>query len=296
MGFLGVFCLIFNSFERMKAAKSLIVITWDGVSKPLEYVLQDVERNFDLLIFDHSAKAPKELVAHLNPTFYVSTRTENKGQVFYEVYKYLYPNNEERYEYIGVIDDDIYTSYSDLNKLIFIGQINHLDVFQPSITQDSYHDHQRFIHKAGIQIHETNWVEIMCPFYKEEIFKAISPYCKLTISGQGIDIYLIPCLQKILQLNKTAVVHAIQIKHCRPIQSGNKIYSNGKNNLEEIEIVRQECLKLVAETEPGVFDKEFIEETLEVDHFKRNNIQEKWNRIKMLIKNLHLDLIKSSYR
>ncbi len=36
--------------------KSLIVITWDGVSKPLEYVLQDTQRNFDLLIFDHSAK------------------------------------------------------------------------------------------------------------------------------------------------------------------------------------------------------------------------------------------------
>jgi hypothetical protein len=48
----------------MKAAKSLIVITWDGVSKPLEYVLQDVERNFDLLIFDHSAKAPKELASN----------------------------------------------------------------------------------------------------------------------------------------------------------------------------------------------------------------------------------------
>jgi hypothetical protein len=70
----------------------------------------------------------------------------------------------------------------------------------------------------------------MCPFYKEEIFKAIQPYCKLTISGQGIDIYLIPCLQKILGLEKTAVVHAIQIKHCRPVQSGNKIYSNGINN------------------------------------------------------------------
>ena len=39
-------------------------------------------------------------------------------------------------------------------------------------------------------------------FYKEEIFKAIQPYCKLTVSGQGIDIYLIPCLQKILGLNK----------------------------------------------------------------------------------------------
>ena len=280
----------------MTEKKSLIVITWDGVSKPLEYILQDTQRNFDLLIFDHSAKASKELVAHLKPEYFVSTRTENKGQVFHETYKYLYPNNEERYEYIGVIDDDIYSSYSDLNKLIFIGQINHLDVFQPSITQDSYHDHQRYIHKPGIQIHETNWVEIMCPFYKEAIFKAIQPYCPLTVSGQGIDVYLIPCLQKILGLPKTAVVHAIQIKHCRPVQSGNKIYSNGKNNLEEIEDVRQASLQLVAETKPGIFDDEIIKTTLEINHFTRNNFQVKWNRFKTLIKNLHLDLIKSSYR
>ena len=66
----------------MTKKKSLIVITWDGVSKPLEYILQDTQRNFDLLIFDHSAKASKDLVAHLNPEHFISTRTENKGQVF----------------------------------------------------------------------------------------------------------------------------------------------------------------------------------------------------------------------
>jgi hypothetical protein len=65
----------------MKAAKTLIVITWDGVSKPLEYVLQDVERNFDLLIFDHSAKASKELVAHLKPE---ALPGNPQGQTFVE--------------------------------------------------------------------------------------------------------------------------------------------------------------------------------------------------------------------
>jgi hypothetical protein len=66
--------------------------------------------------------------------------------------------------------------------------------------------------------------------------------------------------------------------------------------LEEIETIRQECLKLVAETKQNIFDKEFIEATLEIDHFKSNNIKVKWFRIKTLIKNIHLDLIKSSYR
>ena len=41
----------------MTEKKSLIVITWDGVSKPLEYILQDTQRNFDLLIFDEATSA-----------------------------------------------------------------------------------------------------------------------------------------------------------------------------------------------------------------------------------------------
>lgn len=280
----------------MQAEKSLVVITWDGKSKPLDHILVDASPNFDILVFDHSAKMQHVEVAGLSNLRLLSKSTENKGQVFAEVYKYLYEEQTSKYNYIGVLDDDLFVSISDLNKLLFIANLEKLDVFQPSITQDSYHDHQRFIHKPGVQLVETNWVEIMCPFYKEELFKAIYPYCKHTISGQGIDIYLIPCLQEIYQLKKTAVVHSIQIKHCRPIQSGNKIYSNGKNNLQEIETIRQACLELVAKTKPGVFDPIFIQNVLEIDHFKRNHLGEKLDRLKLAFKNFYKELVKLSYR
>ena len=270
----------------MTEKKSLIVITWDGVSKPLEYILQDTQRNFDLLIFDHSAKASKELVAHLKPEYFVSTRTENKGQVFYEVYKYLYPNNEERYEYIGVIDDDIYSSYSDLNKLIFIGQINHLDVFQPSISHDSFFDHRQFTHKAGYQTKKEDWVEIMFPMYREKLYKAAGQYFNETITGQGIDVYLMPVLQVIHNMKNTAVVHAIQIKHCRPVQSGDRTYSDGKSNFDNINHIRSRAIGLIEANKP-LFDNTFMKRIIAVRYYRGISLFKKLKRVPGMLKNMY---------
>jgi hypothetical protein len=279
----------------MSKSKSLLVVTWDGKSKPLEYVYQDAQRDFDLLIFDHSAKAPIQQVQDLKPEHYISTRTENKGQVFYEVYKYLYPNNEERYEYIGVLDDDIYTSYSDLNKLIFIGKLNGLDIFQPSITHDSFFDHRQFTHKPGYQIQKANWVEIMFPFYKETLYKAAGPYFNETITGQGIDVYLMPAMQQIHGLTSTAVVHAIQVKHCRPVQSGDRSYSNGKSNIEEINHIRQLTLELIAKY-PNKFDDQFIRTYMDVRYYKGVSLFKKLKRVKGMLRNIYKELVDLSYR
>jgi hypothetical protein len=275
---------------------SLVVVTWDGKSKPLNHILVDAIPEFDILVFDHSAKCTSVEVKGLPNLKLLSKATENKGQIFDELYKYLYVQHSSNYNYIGVFDDDLYSSISDINKLLFIGDLEALDVFQPSITQDSYHDHQKFIHKPGFQTIEDSWVEIMCPFYKEELFKAASPYYKYTISGQGIDIYLMPCLQQILNLKKTAVVHGVQIKHCRPIQSGNRIYSNGKTNLEEIEVIRLKSIELVQQTKPGIFDTSFIKEVLEVDHLNRRSLKQKMKRVQLLLKNCYQLLLNESYR
>jgi hypothetical protein len=279
----------------MKVERSLLVVTWDGKSKPLEYVYQDVQREFDLLIFDHSAKAPIEQVQHLKPDHYISTRTENKGQVFYEVYKHLYANDETRYEYIGVLDDDIYTCYSDLNKLIFIGKLNGLDVFQPSITHDSYFDHRQFTHKTGYQVAKANWVEIMFPFYKETLYKAAGPYFNETITGQGIDVYLMPAMQVVHNLNNTGVVHAIQVKHCRPVQSGEREYSNGKSNIEEINHIRSLTLQLIAK-HPNLFDATFMKTFMDVRYYKGVSFFKKLKRVKGMLKNIYKELVDLSYR
>jgi hypothetical protein len=211
------------------------------------------------------------------------------------VYKYLYPNNEERYEYIGVIDDDIYSSYSDLNKLIFIGQINHLDVFQPSITHDSFFDHRQFTHKAGYQTKKEDWVEIMFPMYREKLYKAAGQYFNETITGQGIDVYLMPVLQVIHNMKNTAVVHAIQIKHCRPVQSGDRSYSDGKSNFDNINHIRSRAIELI-EANKSLFDDAFMKRIIAVRYYRGISLFKKLKRLPGMLKNMYKEIVDLSYR
>jgi hypothetical protein len=194
-----------------------------------------------------------------------------------------------------VLDDDIYTSYSDLNKLIFIGKLNGLDIFQPSITHDSFFDHRQFTHKPGYQIQKANWVEIMFPFYKETLYKAAGPYFNETITGQGIDVYLMPAMQQVHGLTSTAVVHAIQVKHCRPVQSGDRSYSNGKSNIEEINHIRQLTLELIAK-HPNKFDDQFIRTYMDVRYYKGVSLFKKLKRVKGMLRNIYKELVDLSYR
>ncbi|NBU82860.1 MAG: hypothetical protein EBS55_14570 [Flavobacteriaceae bacterium] len=89
----------------------------------------------------------------------------------------------------------------------------------------------------------------MAPFYRQNLLMACEPYFNKTISGQGVDCFLMPVLQVLHQQTNTAIVHAVQIKHARPIRSHQRLYQNGLNNEQEIEIIRQASINLVQKPE-----------------------------------------------
>ena len=99
----------------------------------------------------------------------------------------------------------------------------------------------------------------MAPFYKKEIFEACGEYFNLSISSQGLDCYMMPVLQRILNLNNTAIVHTAIIKHIRPIRTHLRTYSNGLTGLQEIELIRQKALEIVRNPRfKDKFDLKFI--------------------------------------
>jgi hypothetical protein len=100
-----------------------------------------------------------------------------------------------------------------------------------------------------MMVSNIDWVEIMAPFYRQNLLLACENYFLKTISGQGVDVYLMPVLQRIHNQTKTGIVHAVQVKHARPIRSHERIYKNGLNNEQEIEIIRQASLALICENE-----------------------------------------------
>jgi hypothetical protein len=181
-----------------------------------------------------------------------------------------------------------------LNKLIFIGQINHLDVFQPSISHDSFFDHRQFTHKAGYQTKKEDWVEIMFPMYREKLFKAAGPYFNETITGQGIDLYMMPVLQVIHNMKNTAVVHAIQIKHCRPVQSGDRTYSDGKSNFDNINHLRDLSIELINKHK-GLFDETFMKRIIDVRYYRGISIFKKLKRVPGMLKNMYKEIVDKDF-
>ena len=275
--------------------KSIIVITWDGKTKPFPYTLMDANPDFELFLYDYSGVATKPTSELSNPLHYLSKKSECKGDVIQNVHTYLQAIDTTNYKYIGLLDDDIYISISDLNKLLFIAEIEKLDVFQASLTLDSYYHHRQFINKPGYQVQKTWWVEVMAPFYSMEVFLAAGPYYEKSISGTGVDVYLIPTIQKLIGKNNTAVVHAVQMKHCRPIRTDFRIFSNGKDNLQEIKELQTLCRALINDS-PNNFDKKFIQNVIDREYIHGVSLFEKVKRIPRLIKNLYGLIVDASYR
>ncbi len=275
--------------------KSIIVITWDGKTKPLSYTLMDTSPNFELFLYDYSGTVQKPAIDPITPTHYLSKKSECKGDLMHNIYSYLQTIDTSNYKYIGLLDDDIYISISDLNKLLFIANVEQLDVFQASLTLDSYYNHRQFIYKPGHQIQKTWWVEIMAPFYSMEIFMTAGQYFQKSISGTGLDVYVIPTIQRLIQKNNTAVVHAVQMKHCRPIRTGDRIFSNAKDNLTEIAELQQLCKDLIKEN-PAPFDEDFINAVINRKYIFGIPLKYKIQRIPLLLKNLYGLIVDASYR
>lgn len=275
--------------------KSIIVISWDGISTPLSYVLQDTPPDFDLFIFDYSGQDNASQLEELQPAFYLSQKTECKGDILLGVYNHLIQHSVTDFKYIGLLDDDIFISFSDLNKLLFIANMEQLDVFQASLTHDSYYHHRQFIQKAGSVMMPTNWVEIMAPFYSSAVFFEVGKEFNRSISGTGIDVYLIPTVQVLLGKTKTAVVHAVSMKHCRPIRTDNRIFRNGKDNLTEIAELQSYCMDIVNRN-PTKFDPNFVRDVINRKYVYGIPLEYKLKRIPTLFANLYRFLVDESYR
>jgi len=283
----------------MRNQKPIVVVSWDGVGKPLSHILIDTAPHFHFFIIDYSGQDHSAALQEINPTYYHTKKSECKGDLINNVYSYIQEHQIANYEYIGLVDDDIYFSVSDLNKLFFIAALEKLAVFQASLTHDSYYHHRQFIHKAGVQVQDTNWVEIMAPFYSEAIFNAAGPYLNKSISGTGTDVYLIPTIQQMLGKTKTAVVHAVQMKHCRPIRTDNRVFSNQKTNLQEIAEMQVFCKNMFAEKMNGPMNSEqnaFVKYVLNRKYVYGIPLKYKLKRIKPMLRNLYKLLVDASYR
>ncbi|MGE5540072.1 MAG: hypothetical protein ACM30I_15750 [Gemmatimonas sp.] len=251
-----------NGGESAKALHDLVAITWDGKGVPHRLVCFDQTPAFDLLTLDYtgSADSPSPLVEHHH---FRSVKTEGKGETFQVVADFL-RNARRRYRYVGILDDDIILRVSDINYLLHVAGCFNLDSFAPSLGEDGFHSHVHTLRQDRRLLHPAPWVEVMMPFYKVELFEMAAPFFNLTISSWGIDKYVIPLMQKIAGMPRTAVVDGILATHTRPIRSAGKRHSNGLSPFEEMDLVRERCIEYVEAHHPELVRTRWFDETFEL--------------------------------
>ena len=70
----------------IRIKNTLVVITWDGVSNPLNHILIDTDKKFDLLIYDYSGKADINNFENIvtNDRYFASCgHLNNEGAIIY---------------------------------------------------------------------------------------------------------------------------------------------------------------------------------------------------------------------
>ena len=242
--------------------RDLVVISWDGKSRPHEAVDFDQKARFDLLTFDYSGRAGR-LPAGAPNAQLLSRPTECKGQIYLEVARHL-QSCAAQYEYVGLIDDDIIIKVSGINHLLHVARLLKLDSFAPALTHDSGYTYKHTLRMENILLHWVPWVEVMMPFYRQPLFMAPSAQYGISISGWGVDKYLLPLFQKITGMNRAAVINAVAATHMRAATSGKKIYSNGRTAEDEVAVVGQWCLDFIAECHPHLADTDWYRSTFKV--------------------------------
>ena len=102
-----------------------------------------------------------------------------------------------RPRFVGLIDDDVVLSVADLNRLLHLAGCHDLHAFSASLSHDSEYTHPWSLTQPHRVLREVDWVEVMMPFYRGELFLAGAPHYDGNVSSWGIDRYLIPTLQQL---------------------------------------------------------------------------------------------------
>lgn len=136
------------------------------------------------------------------------------------------------FSYLAVIDHDVYLSISSINRLLFLGQLHQLDLFQPSLSHDSFISHPHLANRPGYVLRETTLVESMAPFFSASAYARVKYSFGESVSGYGLDFVWAHEIRA--GGGKVAIVDAVIAKHLNPVTSHSRRLPSGETSMQEL--------------------------------------------------------------
>lgn len=194
--------------------KNLVVVRAGGKSLHPDWLdLPYPERGFDLIIsyFDETAYADHPAQDGVEAVLVKGGKWDGLFKTFQAF------DHHKSYDRIWLPDDDIATNAADISAMFETAKTHDLAVCQPSLTLNSYFSHFMFLTCKGFALRYTNYIEIMIPCLKADLFAQVLPLFEDTMSGYGLD--YIWCRLPGAGAHKAAVLDGIPMHHTRPIGS-----------------------------------------------------------------------------
>jgi hypothetical protein len=141
-----------------------------------------------------------------------------KGPKFYPIYLWLSANPQilRHYDYIWLPDDDILTTWKNVDDLFQICRDYDLQLAQPALTDDSFRNFPVLFQDPNCLLRFTVFVESMVPMFRADALRLCMPVMQEpTIYGWGHD-WIWPMLLG-YPPNKIAVIDSCAVKHTRPL-------------------------------------------------------------------------------
>lgn len=171
--------------DRRTSAKPFAVYLQCGIDALWESWMTRLNQPWHLLInhFDstYAGKIPCDVEFHQNGGL--------PGTKFTSFNSLLerYPHILEPYEYIFLLDDDVYIDNYDISRLFSAIQQQGWEMAQPSLSPDSFCSFPVFFNRSTNRWRQVNGVEVMMPVYSARILGSIKELIVQSISGWGFD-------------------------------------------------------------------------------------------------------------
>lgn len=146
-------------------------------------------------------------------------KLNEKGYKWPLALKFLKAGGQElidRYEYIGIWDDDIQTDIESLNHSLIMAHNCGAKMFQMSLTHDSDEWFDILKHKPDYIFSWTNFIEIMCPVYHTSLIPMMIEFWESYPFKMGWGFDKVACE---LAEAPAMVIHSKQMYHPRRAES-----------------------------------------------------------------------------
>ena len=222
----------FKDVLSKKETKNLLILPTEVYGTLL---FDYCEPNFDILTYSYSAKtyeASRKFGHDEKRIKHLALETEFYGQSLMHLVNDLCKRKD--YNQFLILNGDIIISWKDIKTCFSMASMHSLDMFQPSLSLDSYYSHEHLLNKPGYFLEQVEFTEIMMLGISRRLLEAWAETKIFNISGWGIDNHLLPRLITNNSFNPPTLIHNSIGKHCKPVESSERIFSNSKTALIEM--------------------------------------------------------------